>query len=146
MFETMAEIEGVCSRLAAQRITPDQIDGLRKVHHDCEQAVEAHDAQAYAQYNETFHHIIYSMSGNTFLEQHAAHLFRLLKPFRRLQFQTHGRMAASLAEHVSLLRALTAGDHDMAAACARAHVSDQSDRYLEQVASRRRSQEIRSAS
>lgn len=129
MFETMAEIEGVCGRLAAQRISDTALQELDAANASCKAAVEAGDADGYYRENETFHHVIYHQAGNGFLEQEALRLHRRLKPFRRLQLRLRGRMPQSMAEHEAIVGALRAGQPERAAEALRGHVAIQGEKF-----------------
>ena len=129
MFETMAEIEGVCGRLAAQRISDAALQKLGSSNASCKAAVVAGDADGYYRQNETFHHVIYHQAGNGFLEQEALRLHRRLKPFRRLQLRLRGRMAQSMAEHEAIVDALRAGQSESAAGALRGHVAIQGEKF-----------------
>jgi DNA-binding GntR family transcriptional regulator len=136
LFETMAEIEGMCCRLAAGRSTPDLLDALTSLNEKCREAVEAKDAPGYARHNVEFHRTIYRMAGNAFLQQEATRIFDLLKPFRRVQFQLPGRMQASICEHDAIIAALSQGDAAAAARTGRTHISAQGEVYFSKIARR----------
>lgn len=138
MFETMAEIEGVCGRLGAQRATQDSITALEAANRQCTRAIEVADANAYSRHNEAFHYVIYSLAGNAFLEGEARRLYARLKPFRRVQFQMHERMSQSLADHTAIISAITNGDCDKAAEILRLHIGSQGERFYQQMAVLRR--------
>src|SRR4051812_43586726 len=55
MFEVMAELEAMCGRLAARRMTPAEHDGLRAAHRACMDTRDAQDPDAYFYKNEAFH-------------------------------------------------------------------------------------------
>ena len=114
MFEVMAELEGMCGRLAARRITDNGIAKLGKALLACETAYEAGDTDRYYRENELFHHIIYEAGGNTFLATEASRLHRRLRPFRRLQLRVRNRMQQSLDEHRQIFEAIRKGDGDEA--------------------------------
>jgi DNA-binding GntR family transcriptional regulator len=129
MFETMAEIEGVCGRLATLRITEQALGRLKAANTRCQAAVESNDADGYYRENERFHHVIYQQAGNSFLEQEALRLHRRLKPFRRIQLRLRGRMAQSMREHQAIVAALKAGDAERAAKALREHVAIQGEKF-----------------
>ncbi|PCJ09486.1 MAG: GntR family transcriptional regulator [Rhodobacteraceae bacterium] len=129
MFETMAEIEGVCGRLAAMRISEQALDVLVEANKRCQQAIDNSDIDEYYRENEVFHHFIYQQSGNSFLEQEALRLHRRLKPFRRHQLKLRGRMAQSMSEHVAIVSALRAGNPEVAAQALRGHVAIQGEKF-----------------
>ena len=129
MFETMAELEAACGRLAALRITRERLEALRAANALCQQAVEADDADQYYQHNEGFHHLIYAATENAYLEDTAKRLQKRLKPYRRMQLHLRGRMAQSMAEHEAILAALAAGDGVAAADMLRGHVAVQGEKF-----------------
>lgn len=129
MFEVMAELEAVCARLAASRISDAALDDLRDANLRCNEAVTAQDADSYYLENERFHRILYRQSGNAFLEQECLRLHRRLKPFRRLQLRLRGRLRQSMTEHEEVLAALRDGDGDRAATVIRQHVAVQGEKF-----------------
>ncbi len=135
MFEVMAEIEAVCGRLAALRISDAALSELQDANRKCRAAVEAQDADGYYRENERFHRIIYAQSGNSFLEQEALRLHKRLKPFRRQQLRLRGRMRQSMAEHEDVVTALTEGDATKAADALRRHVAVQGEKFHHLMAS-----------
>lgn len=129
MFETMAEIEGVCARLAATRISDEALEELRQANLRCHDAIANDDSDGYYRENEIFHQIIYRQAGNGFLEQQALALQHRLKPYRRIQLRLRGRMSQSMAEHEAIVAALTDGDADGAAGAIRDHVAVQGEKF-----------------
>ncbi len=129
MFEVMAELEAVCGRLAAKRISDEAVAALRDANEKCQAAVEASEPDSYYAENERFHKIIYRESGNRFLETETGMLHRRLQPFRRQQLRLRGRMAQSLSEHQSVLEALEKGDSEAAANALRGHVAIQGEKF-----------------
>lgn len=129
MFETMAEIEAVCGRLAALRISDTALKDLEQANQRCQEAVAQNNADQYYRENERFHHIIYQQSGNAFLEHEVIRLHKRLKPYRRIQLRLRGRMAQSMAEHIAVVDALKSGDAGTAAQVLRAHVAIQGEKF-----------------
>ncbi len=134
MFEVMAEIEAICGRLAALRITDAALAELDAANDRCHAALEADESDDYYRENEVFHHLIYAQSGNRFLCAEAERLHRRLKPFRRLQLQLRGRMTQSMAEHRDIVLALRAGDSDRCARLLRDHVAVQGEKFHHLIA------------
>ena len=110
MFEVMAELEGMCGRLAARRISEPELAALKAAHKRCEAAALAGDTDEYYYENEAFHDCIYTASHNTFLASEARQLKQRLKPYRRLQLQVRQRMHNSLHEHQTIVDAIEQGD------------------------------------
>jgi DNA-binding GntR family transcriptional regulator len=129
MFEVMAELEAVCARLAASRITERALDEMKALNARCLDAVRQGQSDDYYEMNEVFHRMLYRQSGNAFLEQECLRLHRRLKPFRRLQLRVRGRLSQSMAEHEQVVAALEAGDGSAAASAIRAHVAVQGEKF-----------------
>ncbi|MEG8054750.1 GntR family transcriptional regulator [Sphingomonas aerolata] len=87
MFETMAELEAVCVRLATYRITPLERSRLLRVHEASEAAVVAGDVDAYDALNREFHEAIYRAAHNDFLADQAIAVRTRLNAFRRMQLR-----------------------------------------------------------
>lgn len=135
MFEVMAELEAFCGRLAARRVSPQDLAALYETVIACESAVAGNDHDQYYAENERFHHLLYKASGNGFLSEQARHLHRRLKPFRRLQLRVRGRLEQSLAEHRVILAALENGKPEDAARALRSHVAVQGGKFNDLMAS-----------
>ncbi|PRY64193.1 GntR family transcriptional regulator [Vreelandella songnenensis] len=138
MFEVMAELEGMCGRLAARRISEPELSALRAAHERCEAAALAGDTDEYYYENETFHDCIYAASHNTFLASEARQLKQRLKPYRRLQLQVRQRMHNSLNEHRVIVDAIAKGDAALAQQALCDHVLIQGERFSDFVSSVRR--------
>lgn len=129
MFEVMAELEAVCARLAATRITDDALEDLHQANANCQQAIDVQDSDGYYRENERFHAILYHESGNSFLEEECRRLHRRLTPFRRLQLRLRGRLRQSMAEHEAIVAALERGDPERASEAVRSHVAVQGEKF-----------------
>jgi len=138
MFEVMAELEGMCGRLAARRISEPELAALKAAHKRCEAAALAGDTDEYYYENEAFHDCIYTASHNTFLASEARQLKQRLKPYRRLQLQVRQRMHNALHEHQTIVDAIEQGDAAQAQQALCDHVLIQGERCSDFVASVRR--------
>ncbi|MCJ2081759.1 GntR family transcriptional regulator [Methylobacterium sp. J-090] len=137
MFETMAEIEAACGRLAARRLVPSDEADLKASLAACRVAAEAHDPEAYYGENYIFHTVVYRACRNAFLAEQARLLHRRLAPFRRMQLRARHRLGQSLAEHEAIVAAIVSGNETEASELLRAHVIVQGDRFSDLVASLR---------
>ncbi len=135
MFEVMAELEAMCARLAARRISVEEFAELETSHEACRAAAEASDADAYFYANERFHLAVYSASHNSFLTDEAQSLQRRLRPYRRLQLRVRNRVTVSFSEHQAVLDALRSGDGQAAMLAIRSHVMVQGERFNDLLAS-----------
>ena len=122
MFETMAELEAVCVRLATYRITPLERSRLLRIHEASEAAVASNDVDAYDALNREFHEAIYRAAHNDVLAEQAIAVRTRLNAFRRMQLRQDRRLASSREEHDAVMRAIAEGDGDLAARRMRAHM------------------------
>jgi DNA-binding GntR family transcriptional regulator len=135
MFEVMAELEAMCARLAARRMSDAERKVLQTAHEACENARSKDDSDAYFYCNEQFHSAIYAGSHNAFLIDQSSQLQRRLRPYRRLQLRVRDRMGTSFQEHQCVVQAINAGDADGAALALRSHVVVQGERFADLLAS-----------
>ena len=129
MFEVMAELEAICAKLTAVRLTDEGLNTLKEANAICQEAVAKGDVEGYYRANETFHHVIYKQSGNSFLEGEALRLHKRLKPYRKMQLHLRGRMQQSMREHEEIVKALAAGDAEKASTVMQAHVGVQGEKF-----------------
>ncbi|GJL80611.1 MAG: GntR family transcriptional regulator [marine bacterium B5-7] len=135
MFEVMAELEAMCGRLAARRLTDKGLEQLEQAAAGCEVAMDTGNTNDYYRANERFHYLIYEASGNSYLTSEAKRLHKRLQPFRRMQLLVRGRMQQSMQEHRDALTALSNGNPDTAAESLRNHVAIQGEKFNDLMAS-----------
>jgi DNA-binding GntR family transcriptional regulator len=135
MFEVMAELEAMCARLAARRMSVAEHAQLLEAHQACSSAYEARDPDEYYYRNEVFHQTIFAGSHNQFLAEQARALSRRLRPYRRLQLRVRDRMKHSFGEHDAVVKAILDGDGPKAADLLRGHVAVQGQRFTDLIAS-----------
>lgn len=134
MFETMAEMEASCGRLAASRITDEHLGKLVEANQRCKASIDANDPDRYYLENEVFHQLIYAASANAFLQNETLKLQNRLKAYRRVQLRFRGRMRQSLSEHDQIVEALDAGSADDVAGLLRNHVAVQGEKFQQLMA------------
>ena len=123
MFEARAELEALCARLCALRMTPLERRRLERLHQRCADQVRSGDIELYHATNGEFHTAIYQGSHNSVLAEMAGGLRRRLSPFTRAQFRGPGRLASSFSEHNAVVEAILRGDADEAYRGMHRHVS-----------------------
>lgn len=132
MFEAMAEMEALCARLAAARMTARERQAFRRMHERSLRHVEDGDETRYEAANRRFHEALYEGSHNAEVAAMALGMRARLAPFRRAQFRVAGRLERSHAEHALVVDAILRRDPAAADAAMREHirtVSDASERY-----------------
>ncbi|MES2741211.1 MAG: GntR family transcriptional regulator [Pseudomonadota bacterium] len=135
MFEVMAELESLCARLAARRMSAQEHAELVAAHQQCRSARDAPEPDHYFYQNEQFHELIYRGSHNTFLCQQTSVMHRRLRPYRRLQLRVRDRIQRSYLEHEEVVQAILRGDEQAAAECMRGHIIVQGERFSDLIAS-----------
>ena len=110
MFESMAELEGMCGRLAAKRMTSGERHSLERLHLEMAETVRLGDSDSYETLNRSFHNTLYRGTHNDVLVDVTLSVRRRVAPFRRVQFQSLPRLASSHAEHQGIVDAILRGD------------------------------------
>lgn len=134
MFEVMAQLEGMCGRLAARRINEAEKTELVALHTRCEEYLLADNSEDYYEANRKFHFFLYQLSHNGFLIEQASNLHNRLHPYRRLQLRVSNRMRHSFKEHQDILDAIINHDEDLAESMLKAHVSVQGHKFTDLIA------------
>jgi DNA-binding GntR family transcriptional regulator len=133
MFETMAEVEAACGRLAARRLTSEDEAAIKSAHEDCVAVESQGDTEGYYGVNRTFHEAIYRASRNGFLADQAVALHKRLSAYRRIQLRARNRLGQSLFEHGRIVEAICSANSDLASTLLRDHVLIQGERFSDIV-------------
>ncbi|XNT63529.1 GntR family transcriptional regulator [Bordetella pertussis] len=105
-----AEMEGVCTRMACQRMTAEERSELARVHREAAPVVQADDAQAWRKANHRFHEVLYRGCRNPYLREQLLALRARTGAYLRHAFIAVGRVRASYEQHGELVQAIL--DHD----------------------------------
>jgi len=133
MFEVMSEIEGLCCRYAARRMSDAEKQNLRRIHEESKAFMKARELDAYYAKNREFHEAIQAGSHNEPLQEIAHGLFVRLAPYRRYQLNHPSRVHDSFDEHDTVVQAILNGDPEGAYQAMRRHVTIQIDIFAEFV-------------
>lgn len=124
LFETTAELEAVAARFSAGRIREMDKSRLIEARDACEKMLQANEQAAYGKFNEQYHDLICTSTGNPSLRD-VVHSLRIrLAPFRHAQFSDSARMKESNEEHMRITAAILAGNGDEAAEEMRMHINN----------------------
>lgn len=122
MLDAECELEGLCARLAAMRMTALEKGQLRDLHDRSRPVAEQQDGSAYLVMNQEFHDLICAGAHNETLADTTRALRERLSPFRQSQAEEQGRrLMRSVEEHDAIVEAVTRGDGDAAYEAMRAH-------------------------
>lgn len=121
-FETMAELEASCARLAAERMSNQARQALRAMLDDGRSLALLDHREAYRLLNGRFHGAIYDGAANPHLRETVLSVRRTVMAFRTVQFDVEERLHLSQAEHEAVVAAILERDGAAAAATMRAHI------------------------
>jgi DNA-binding GntR family transcriptional regulator len=121
LFDVRVALESLGARLAARHVTPEVVDRLLGVLADAERATADGLQSELVDLNAEFHEAVIEAAGNTYLAMVAQPVLHRARWV--YQQSLHVRAAHSWTEHISLARAIIAGDEVAAEAYAVAHVS-----------------------
>ncbi len=110
IFEVRTTLEGMCVRLAAERITPDQVAHIEQVHRDFERVIKEGDNKALLNVDRKFHQSLYEASGNRFLARALDDMYGLIYRLSFFALDRMGSMRTNVEEHRAILDAVRTGD------------------------------------
>ena len=134
MFQVMAELEGLCARLAARRVSPTWESEISEIHQRLVKAGEAHDINLFYDVNQEFHEAIYEASRNAFLADQTRKLRNQVAAYRRRVTRMPNRIADTVREHEAIMQAILAHDPERAHSTMRDHVNLLGDNLLDFLA------------
>lgn len=123
MFQVMAELEGLCARLASRRMLPEQEIEMRAAHERLKTSADGTDVDEFNALNIAFHRIIHDGARNVYLAQETRQLRNRVAPFlRRVTYKPH-RFQTTITEHQAIIDAICAHDAEKAHSAMRVHVN-----------------------
>ncbi|QDF65842.1 GntR family transcriptional regulator [Shewanella sp. SNU WT4] len=122
LYQLRSVLEAMACELAAQNITPEQLDKLYKLI-DIQQLALSHSDPYFQQQGDIdFHYQIIEASGNRHLQATLmGSLYHLLRMYR-YQTSNHQRPIQAIAEHKLIVEAIAAKDGELAALLMRRHI------------------------
>ena len=140
VFMIRASLEGLASRLAAERRTTRDIGRLKRILTQMETSIAQGDSRRIHELHVAFHEAMYRMAQSPRLAGMLRSLMQQSFWFARIAYGMPGRTEEALSEHKALLEAIEKGDPDLAEARTREHVERSRETYL-----RVQSEEIKSS-
>ena len=134
MFQVMAELEGLCARLAARRVSQAWGKEISEIHHKLISAGETGDINLFYDVNQEFHEAIYEASRNAFLADQTRKLRNQVAAYRRRVTRMPNRIADTVREHEAIMQAILAHDPERAHSTMRDHVNLLGDNLLDFLA------------
>lgn len=133
LFPVIGALEALAGELACAHITDEQIAAITALHEDMLAHYETGHRAGYFRLNQQIHEAIVDASGNSVLvEQYRA----LSAPLRRARYVANlsgDRWAQAVAEHESILAALSQRDGAALSGILRAHLKGKHDAVLRRI-------------
>lgn len=131
LLRARAALESESARLAAGRTTEEAIKTLRSVCQEGSRLLKSGDVDGAVRANADFHRLVSEMSGNRYLTDFTAQVDRRVRWYYTPVAQRRGQ--ASWREHVQVIKAIQAGDGDLAAKVMREHTEHTRRSYHESL-------------
>ncbi|MEZ4504494.1 MAG: GntR family transcriptional regulator [Thermomicrobiales bacterium] len=121
-YQVREALEVLAVRLAAPRLTADDLDQLDALQQAMHLAADANDAEAFFGVNAEFHGFLVDKADNGDLKSIYKSLIDRMRRYRTPSLDLRGGMAESIDEHAAILRAIRAGDSGEAARLMAQHI------------------------
>ncbi|MEW5910166.1 MAG: GntR family transcriptional regulator [Thermodesulfobacteriota bacterium] len=124
IYDLLIVLEGAASRLASDKITPEQIHKLEEYNLRFENAIEEKNFDLLFDINSRFHWLITEATGNPFLIEIRNNFRRLVDRIARIFPHIPGQCAESLLEHKKIIDALKGKNPSLAEFIMREHLEN----------------------
>ncbi len=121
IFELRIVLEGFCARLAAQRISEEQLEKMNTVLQDLEQ-LEGGNPQALMSIDKRFHRLLYAAADNEFMAEILDRLYDLSLRLWYLVLNRLTEVRHSIEQHGQVFQALKEGNGARAEAVIQKHI------------------------
>jgi DNA-binding GntR family transcriptional regulator len=106
IWELLAEMEGLCARLACERMTSQERDELAQLHASAEPYVQSGDMRRWLDANYAFHEALYVGSRNPYLRQEILLLRARITAYLQYAFRSLSRLSLSHRQHAAIVDAI----------------------------------------
>lgn len=114
LFELNGELESLCARMAARRMTEEERSLLVALAESGRDGLVDGEVSTYAEHNLAFHRAIGLGTHNGYLHAETDRIRIRAAPYRRNTLKLPGRLRASAEEHVEIAHAIANRDEDRA--------------------------------
>lgn len=135
LYDIREVLDGLAARLAAQRIDPTEVGGLKRHLTNMEACVKTQDAHDWFLHHVAFHQEIFEASGNGRLAGMVSVIRLSIQRFHPLLLTTPTRLRDAHREHRAIFKAIAAHDPETAERLARTHISAGKEIVLKVMAS-----------
>ncbi|MCI6159359.1 MAG: GntR family transcriptional regulator [Selenomonadaceae bacterium] len=124
IFEIRTALESLSNGLAAERITPEELEHLQRLLVMISSYIETKDMDKIVETDIEFHDLLYHAARNSRLVGIISNLRDQLTRFRTLSMSYPGRLEATLDEHRTIVEAIAQGDGRAAKKAAEKHMEN----------------------
>lgn len=124
VFEVRAALEGLAAGLAAERVTPEELEEMERAVLQIYEVSHGNDLDILVAKDTDFHDLIYKASRNQRLVQIVTHLKEQIQRFRTTSLAVPGRSKDAVEEHRSIVEAISDRNVELASNLAREHIEN----------------------
>ena len=133
VLEVRRALDALCAELACDRITPEELNQLKKACEDFEIAVRTKDVQKIAQADVALHDIIVQATGNQRLIQLVLNLSEQMYRYRFEYIKDTSQHQNLIEEHRIIYQSIVNKEKETAAQAARTHIDNQKLAIMKQI-------------
>jgi DNA-binding GntR family transcriptional regulator len=137
MFEVISVLEGTCARLAAKKMTEEDLKKLESLHGMLEKHFRKRNHEAYLECNHLLHLRIQQLSGNKVLNDVLTSLRQKELLNRQRQLYYKDRFERSIEEHRDIMEALRKRNPDRADQAMKRHLINQREAMVDMYAGKK---------
>lgn len=132
IFDIRASLEGLASSLAAQKATKEDLQGLKELLKEMENASVSRNSDSLNEIHDQFHKMLFDIADSPRLVQMINSLSDYINRFMKAGYSIPGRSSAAMQEHRELLESIEAKDSLRAETIAGKHVMNSKATVLKQ--------------
>jgi len=130
VFEVRTALEGLAAGLAAERVTPDELEEMERAVLQIYEVSHGNNLDVLVAKDTEFHDLIYKASRNQRLVQIITHLKEQIQRFRTTSLAVPGRSKDAVEEHRGIVEAISDRNVELATALAREHIENAEQQLL----------------
>jgi DNA-binding GntR family transcriptional regulator len=123
IFEVRTTLEGMCARLAANRVTSEEIQEGERLLRDYERVIHEGDNAALLAVDHKFHTWLYRASDNRFLARALEEMYALILRLSYFALDRMGSVRGNVEEHRNILEAVKDADGRTAERLIQEHIA-----------------------
>lgn len=133
VLEVRRAMDALCVELACERISPEELDSLKRACEGFEQAVKTKDVKKIAQADVALHDIIVKATGNQRLVQLVNNLSEQMYRYRFEYIKDTSQHSRLIEEHRIIYESIVKKDKETASQAAKMHIDNQEKAIIRQI-------------